>query len=350
MHSQIAFHSNAPIPAFDPEQIPVTDKEFENFLKGVRTTAYRIARYHVMHDEVAHDVVQNAMIELMKCRARRLLPAVALGPMFNTILKRCVFAQFNSRRRKAGREILFCDLKPNTENPDDFDFLGTHQAREPRLAESSADVVERNEVLALIDEAAAGLPDHQRQAFLMRYAQDMEPSEIAASMGRSSDAVQYLYQQARKAVTKAVQARLVPACPKPIPVADRPVRIRMPRPPRGRPSATVVCLPKSSRLHRPTKPKYPRIEALENGVAVNRFLTHDIYTGEADALVSAGIIEDGMLPGRLGRPSKKVTIKFLRPADGVRYIQIIERTPGTIEVRKAIPDAEADQRRMGVAA
>ncbi|RZI41502.1 sigma-70 family RNA polymerase sigma factor [Herbaspirillum sp. HC18] len=350
MHNQTAILANLAIPACDLEQIPVTDLEFERFLKDARGWAYRMARSHLKNEDIAHDVIQNAMIELMKCRARRLLPAAALGPMFNTIVKRCIFAQFKIRKRRAGREILFCDLKPNTEDQDGFDFLGVHEAKEPGLAESSANVAERNEVLGLIDAEIRNLPDHLRKAFLMRYAQEMDISEIAESMGRSSDAIKNLYRSARKMVADAVRDRLGPACPRPAPVEERQVRVRLHGPPKSRPAATVNRMPRVPHLPRPARPKFPMVESMPGGISVHRFLTHDVYNGDATALVAAGVIEDGMLPGRAGRPKKKVTIKFLRPVDGVRYIQLIERAPGHIEVRKAVPNVEADRRCMLLAA
>jgi RNA polymerase sigma-70 factor (ECF subfamily) len=91
---------------------------------------------------------------------------------------------------------------------DDFDVLESFAAEEgSQAAESSADKLEREQVLNLIDQEIQKLPPRQREAFLMRYWEDMDVAETAAAMGCSEGSVKTHCSRATHALALALKAK-----------------------------------------------------------------------------------------------------------------------------------------------
>jgi RNA polymerase sigma-70 factor (ECF subfamily) len=91
---------------------------------------------------------------------------------------------------------------------DDSDPLDTLEALAgSEEAESAADKVERAQVIGIIEEEIARLPTRQREAFLMRYWEDMDVAETAALMGCSEGSVKTHCSRATHALAKALRAR-----------------------------------------------------------------------------------------------------------------------------------------------
>jgi RNA polymerase sigma-70 factor (ECF subfamily) len=104
---------------------------------------------------------------------------------------------------------LFSGLRGgDDEDNDNFDLLETYEAEEgTQAAESSADKVERDQVLAVIEEEVQKLPTRQREAFLMRYWQDMDVAETAAAMGCSEGSVKTHCSRATHTLAHALRAK-----------------------------------------------------------------------------------------------------------------------------------------------
>ena len=91
---------------------------------------------------------------------------------------------------------------------DDFDVLEVYQGNENReIVESSADKLERAEILTIIEEEIEKLPVRQREAFLMRYWNDMDVAETAEAMNCSVGSVKTHCSRATHALAKALKAR-----------------------------------------------------------------------------------------------------------------------------------------------
>ncbi len=67
--------------------------------------------------------------------------------------------------------------------------------------------VERTQLLSIIEREIARLPDRQREAFLMRYWEDMDTSETAAAMGCSEGSVKTHCSRATRTLAQALRAR-----------------------------------------------------------------------------------------------------------------------------------------------
>jgi len=87
-------------------------------------------------------------------------------------------------------------------------LLGTFESEEGSVgAESSENKLEREQVLNLIDAEIQKLPTRQREAFLMRYWEDMDVAETAAAMGCSEGSVKTHCSRATHALAQALKAK-----------------------------------------------------------------------------------------------------------------------------------------------
>ena len=183
-----------------------TDKELSDFLENVERRAFKQAVYAVRKDEAALDIVQDAMIKLAEKYGDR--PAAELPPLFQRILQNTILDYFRREKVRNTWVSLFSSIGNTGDQQDDFDVLESYESEEgSQAAESSADKVERAQVLALIDSEVQKLPTRQREAFLMRYWQDMDVAETAAAMGCSAGSVKTHCSRATHSLAQALKAK-----------------------------------------------------------------------------------------------------------------------------------------------
>ena len=183
-----------------------TIKELSDFLENVERRAFKQAVYAVRKDEAAFDVVQDAMIKLAEKYGDK--PVGELPLLFQRILQNTIHDYFRREKVRNTWITLFSGLGSASEEHDNFDLLETFEAEEgSQAAESSADKVERDQVLAVIDAEIQKLPTRQREAFLMRYWQDMDVAETAAAMGCSEGSVKTHCSRATHTLAQALKAK-----------------------------------------------------------------------------------------------------------------------------------------------
>ena len=71
----------------------------------------------------------------------------------------------------------------------------------------AAQLVERDQILRIIDAEIQKLPPRQREAFVMRYWQEMDVAETAMAMGCSEGSVKTHCSRATHALAEALKAR-----------------------------------------------------------------------------------------------------------------------------------------------
>ena len=182
-----------------------TEKELHDFLKGVEKRAWKRAVYAVRDDDAALDIVQDAMIRLADKYADR--PAGELPLVFQRILSNATMDWF--RRQKVKNAVVrnFSEFE-GASGDDDFDILETLEALGSSMeSESAADSVARAQILQLIDAEVQALPGRQREAFLLRYWEELDVAETAAAMGCSEGSVKTHCSRAVHALAKALQAK-----------------------------------------------------------------------------------------------------------------------------------------------
>jgi RNA polymerase sigma-70 factor (ECF subfamily) len=72
---------------------------------------------------------------------------------------------------------------------------------------SPADRLEQSQVMAAIEEAVKALPDRQREAFMLRYWEELDVSETAKAMGCSEGSVKTHCSRATHALAKVLRAK-----------------------------------------------------------------------------------------------------------------------------------------------
>jgi RNA polymerase sigma factor (sigma-70 family) len=182
-----------------------TDKELSDFLEHVERRAFKQAVYAVRKDEAALDIVQDAMIKLAEKYGDK--PAAELPMLFQRILQNTILDYFRREKVRNTWVTLFSGLGKRENDDEEFDILDSYEAEQgTAAAESSADQVERMQTLSLIDAEVQKLPARQREAFLMRYWQDMDVAETAAAMGCSEGSVKTHCSRATHALAASLKA------------------------------------------------------------------------------------------------------------------------------------------------
>lgn len=183
-----------------------TDKELSDFLENAERRAFRHAVYAVRKDEAALDIVQDAMIKLAEKYGDK--PVAQLPMLFQRILKNTILDFFRREKVRNTWVTLFSAMRGNTEEGEDFDPLEHHGAAgDSPASESSADRIERMQVLNLIDGEVQKLPARQREAFLMRYWEDMDITETAIAMGCSEGSVKAHCSRATHSLATSLRAK-----------------------------------------------------------------------------------------------------------------------------------------------
>lgn len=183
-----------------------TAKELSDFLENIERRAFKQAVYAVRKDEAALDIVQDAMIKLAEKYGDK--PAAELPLLFQRILQNTIHDYFRREKVRNTWVSLFSGISHDGEEQDNFDLLETLEAEQgTQAAESSADKVERDQILAVIDAEIQKLPARQREAFLMRYWQDMDVAETAAAMGCSEGSVKTHCSRATHTLAQALKAK-----------------------------------------------------------------------------------------------------------------------------------------------
>ena len=182
-----------------------TDKELADFLKSVEKRAWKRAVYAVRDEDAALDIVQDAMIRLSEKYVDR--PAAELPLLFQRIVSNATMDWF--RRQKVRNQVVrnFSEFE-SAAGDGDFDILETLESFGSSLeSESAAESVSRAQILQIIDDEVARLPARQREAFLLRYWEELDVAETAASMGCSEGSVKTHCSRAVHALAKALKAR-----------------------------------------------------------------------------------------------------------------------------------------------
>ena len=182
-----------------------TERELSDFLKSVEKRAFKRSVYHVRNEESALDIVQDSMMKLAEHYGDK--PAEELPMLFQRILSNCTLDWF---RRQKTRNALFSNMSDFEAAGDDgdFDLLETlRTVDDSERTESAEDTTRRAQILREIEAQIQELPGRQREAFLMRYWEEMDVAETATAMGCSEGSVKTHCSRAVHALSKALKAR-----------------------------------------------------------------------------------------------------------------------------------------------
>ncbi len=169
----------------------------DDFLASVERRALRIARLAVDNIDDALEIVQDSMMILVQKYALR--GADEWPPLFHRILQSRI-RDFYRRSRVRNRWRVWLDRF--RKDDDTEDALEANPDPGGRTPEQQADAAQS---VALIENALAGLPDRQRQAFLLRAYEGLDTAETARVMGCSSGSVKTHYARALQRLRETFQ-------------------------------------------------------------------------------------------------------------------------------------------------
>ncbi len=154
---------------------------------------------------MALDIVQDAMLKLAEKYSRK--PAQEYPMLFQRILQNTIRDHFRRQKVRATWTTLFSSLSSN-EDGDEVDPLETMEVEEgPNSPVQPAVALERSEIRAIIEQGVGGLPARQRQAFLLRYWEELDVAETAAVMGCSEGSVKTHCSRATHALAAFLKKR-----------------------------------------------------------------------------------------------------------------------------------------------
>ena len=172
---------------------------------NVEKRAFKRSLYHVRNEDAALDIVQDSMMKLVEHYAEK--PADELPMLFQRILSNTTLDWF---RRQKTRNALFSNYNDfgDADESESFDFLDISQSNEhSQISESAQDLFFRTETVHEIEEEIQKLPGRQREAFLLRYWEELDVAETAAAMGCSEGSVKTHCSRAIQALHKALTAK-----------------------------------------------------------------------------------------------------------------------------------------------
>jgi RNA polymerase sigma-70 factor (ECF subfamily) len=162
--------------AMPPPAVPDPPRDLDQFLAGVERRAFRLAELSLGSRDDALDAVQDAMIRLVRYRAR---PPSEWTPLFWRILRR----QLTDRhRRQAVRRRVFAWLGRDGEAVDATEVVPDPPADPARRHHESA-------AFHALGRALRALPRRQRECFLLRELEGLDVAATAAAMGCSTGSV-----------------------------------------------------------------------------------------------------------------------------------------------------------------
>lgn len=185
-----------------------SDKELADFLKSAEKRAFKRVAYAVRDGDAALDIVQDSMIRLAEKYVDR--PVAELPLLFQRILSNATMDWFRRQKVRNAHVRNFSDFEGNDDSGDgDFNILEALESLDGAHSgtESAADSVSRAQILLVIDEQIQQLPGRQREAFLLRYWEELDVAETAQVMGCSEGSVKTHCSRAVHALAKALKAK-----------------------------------------------------------------------------------------------------------------------------------------------
>jgi RNA polymerase sigma-70 factor (ECF subfamily) len=180
--------------------------ELSAFLEGVERRAFKQAIFAVRDEDAALDIVQDAMLRLAEKYGNR--PVEELPLLFHRIMQNAIRDWYRRQKVRSLWTTLLSSLGGGRDEEDDHDPLETLEAADgSNVEESPAVQAERTQVLEIIEQEITKLPLRQREAFIMRYWEELDVAETAKAMGCSEGSVKTHCSRATHTLAIALKAK-----------------------------------------------------------------------------------------------------------------------------------------------
>jgi RNA polymerase sigma-70 factor (ECF subfamily) len=178
------------------------------FLAEAERRAFKHAKFAVRDEEAALDIVQDSMLKLVEKYADR--PVSEFPMLFHRILQNTILDHFRRTKVRSTWTTLLSNLSGKNRDGEDDD----HDPLESMQAESASNAtvdpavqLGQSQVVALIEAALEKLPARQREAFLLRYWEELDVAETAAAMGCSEGSVKTHCSRAVHALAESLKKK-----------------------------------------------------------------------------------------------------------------------------------------------
>jgi RNA polymerase sigma-70 factor (ECF subfamily) len=161
-----------------------SSQELSDFLRDVERRAFKQTVYAVRDEHAALDIVQDAMLKLAEKYATK--PPEEYPMLFQRILQNTMRDFWRRQKVRNLWTTLFSSFGSNNDD-EDRDPLETIDVEDD--SDNPAEQLQRSQTIAIIEKALEKLPPRQREAFVLRYWEDMDVAETAGIMGCSQGSV-----------------------------------------------------------------------------------------------------------------------------------------------------------------
>ena len=160
--------------------------------------------FAVRNEETALDIVQDSMMKLAEKYGDR--PAEEFPMLFQRIIQNTIRDHY---RRSKVRSLWTTLLSAFSSGEDeDYDPLETLEVdSDAQMRDSPEGQLQQSQLLDIIEKEIKLLPARQREAFLMRYWEDMDVAETASAMGCSEGSVKTHCSRATHTLATALKAK-----------------------------------------------------------------------------------------------------------------------------------------------
>ncbi len=162
-----------------------TTQELSDFLEQVERRAFKQTVYAVRDDHVAQDIVQDSMLKLAEKYADK--PVNEYPMLFQRILQNTTKDFWRRQKVRNLWTTLLSSFGGSSDGDDERDPLDTIDVEDE--SDNPMMQLERSQTMVLIEKAIQKLPSRQREAFVLRYWEDMDVAETANVMGCSQGSV-----------------------------------------------------------------------------------------------------------------------------------------------------------------
>ena len=162
-----------------------TAQELSDFLASVERRAFKQAAFALRDDHAALDIVQDAMLKLADNYADR--PVAEYPMLFQRILQNTLRDYWRRQKVRNLWTTLLSSFggQGDDDDRDPLEMLGAGaDSQDEPLVQ-----LERTQTIAIIEQALHKLPARQREAFILRYWEDMDVAETATAMSCSQGSV-----------------------------------------------------------------------------------------------------------------------------------------------------------------
>jgi len=155
-------------------------------------------------EEAALDVLQEAMLKLADKYSHK--PCEELPMLFQRILQNAIRDYMRRAKVRNFWVSLFSGFSDRSEDESDplESIVSSDEAFAPENPQAR---LEQSQLFAIIEKEIERLPTRQREAFLMRYWEEMDIAETAAAMGCSEGSVKTHCSRATNTLAEALKAR-----------------------------------------------------------------------------------------------------------------------------------------------